>query len=407
MNAPLSVAQRHALAAPPETGIDAALVFLLACAAGLSVAAIYYNQPMLGMLAAQFSASPAEIGRVPTFTQIGYALGIFFLAPLGDRYDRRNIILTKILVLTLALLGTAASQALWQLIGCSVALGLSASLAQDCVPAAATLAPESRRGQVVGTVMSGLLFGILLSRVASGLIAQWLGWRAVFVLAAALVAVLGVVAQRRLPRVPPTTTLPYTTLLASLVTLWRRFPELRRAALAQGALSLAFSAFWSTLALMLHEPPFSYGSAVAGAFGLAGAIGALAAPLAGRIADRRGPVPVTRLGAALVLVSFLGMAWLPTSLTMLIVGVVFFDLGVQTALIAHQSIIYQQDPAARSRLNAILIGAMFIGMALGSSLASLMLAQAGWRGVCLLAAGVSALALLIRFWPARASGAAN
>ncbi|WP_341676583.1 MFS transporter [Niveibacterium sp. SC-1] len=404
MNAPLSTPQRHALADPALPGIDAGLVFLLACAAGLSVAAIYYNQPMLGMLAAQFSASPAEIGRVPTFTQVGYALGIFFLAPLGDRYDRRTIILAKILALTLALLGTAASQALWQLIGCSIALGLSASLAQDCVPAAATLAPEQRRGQVVGTVMSGLLFGILLSRVASGLIAQWLGWRAVFVLAAAFVAVLGVVAQRRLPRVPPTTTLPYATLLGSLVTLWRRFPELRRAALAQGALSLAFSGFWSTLALMLHQSPFNYGSAVAGAFGLAGAVGALAAPLAGRIADRRGPQPVTRLGAVLVLLSFLGMAWLPGSLAMLIAGVLLFDLGVQAALIAHQSIIYRQDPAARSRLNAILIGAMFIGMALGSSLASLMLAQAGWRGVCLLAAGAAALALAIRLLPARDAG---
>ncbi len=310
MNDTLTTARERSAA---HTAIDDALVFLLACTAGLGVATLYYNQPILGVLATDFHATVGEIGYIPTLTQIGYTIGILLLAPLGDRYDRRRVILSKILMLGLGLLVMAATQSLTQLGAASVVIGIAATLAQDCVPAAATLAPEARRGQIVGSVMMGLLLGILLSRVVSGVVAEALGWRTMFVLAAVAVGVLGLVAHRRLPAFAPTTDLPYHTLLGSLLTLWRRHAELRRAAIAQGFLCAAFSAFWSTLAIMLHEPPFSYGSAVAGCFGLAGAAGALAAPIAGRIADRYGPEAVTQLGAALVLVSFAGFAIAPQS----------------------------------------------------------------------------------------------
>jgi len=255
------------------------LVALLACGAGLGVASIYYNQPMLGALAADFSASPTEIGRIPTLTQLGYAAGILFLAPLGDRHDRRRVILFKTFLLGLTLLATACLRTLWQLSVLSMAVGIAATVAQDFVPAAATLAPARSRGRIVGSVMTGLLLGILLSRVVSGAVTQWLGWRAMFIVAALLVVLLGVVAARRLPRFAPTTNQPYAALLGSLWTLWRRYPEMRRAALAQGCLSAAFSAFWSTLAVMLHRPPFGFGASVAGAFGLAGACCANAARL--------------------------------------------------------------------------------------------------------------------------------
>lgn len=379
-----------------RSAIDDALVFLLACTAGLGVATLYYNQPILGVLAADFHATAGEIGYIPTLTQIGYTIGILLLAPLGDRYDRRRVILSKILMLGLGLLVMAATQSLTQLGAASVVIGIAATLAQDCVPAAATLAPEARRGQIVGSVMMGLLLGILLSRVVSGVVAEALGWRTMFVLAAVAVGVLGLVAHRRLPAFAPTTDLPYHTLLGSLLTLWRRHAELRRAAIAQGFLCAAFSAFWSTLAIMLHEPPFSYGSAVAGCFGLAGAAGALAAPIAGRIADRYGPEAVTQLGAALVLVSFAGFAIAPQSLRWLIAGTLLFDLGIQASMVAHQSIIYRLDPAARSRLNALLIGSMFTGMAGGSALGSLALLHAGWRGVAFFAATCSLAALAVR-----------
>ena len=379
-----------------RSAIDDALVFLLACTAGLGVATLYYNQPILGVLATDFHATAGEIGYIPTLTQIGYTIGILLLAPLGDRYDRRRVILSKILMLGLGLLVMAATQSLTQLGAASIVIGIAATLAQDCVPAAATLAPEARRGQIVGSVMMGLLLGILLSRVVSGVVAEALGWRTMFVLAAVAVGVLGLVAHRRLPAFAPTTDLPYHTLLGSLLTLWRRHAELRRAAIAQGFLCAAFSAFWSTLAIMLHEPPFSYGSAVAGCFGLAGAAGALAAPIAGRIADCYGPEAVTQLGTALVLVSFAGFAIAPQSLWWLIAGTLLFDLGIQASMVAHQSIIYRLDPAARSRLNALLIGSMFTGMAGGSALGSLALLHAGWRGVALFAVTCSLGALAVR-----------
>lgn len=384
-----------------DAELDIFLILLLACGAGLTVAALYYNQPILGLLASELGASPTAIGRIPTLTQIGYTIGILLLAPLGDRYDRRRVILVKLAILAAGLFAMALTQSLAQLCAASLAIGAAASVAQDCVPAAATLAPETRRGKIVGHVMMGLLLGILLSRVVSGAVAAAFGWRTMFVLAGALVLILAIVMQRRLPAFAPTTREPYLRLLASLGALVRRHPALRRAAIAQGLLSAAFSAFWSTLAVMLAQPPFSMGSAVAGAFGLAGAIGALAAPMAGHFADRRGPEPVTRAGALLVAGSFIAFAIAPHNLALLVAGTLVFDLGVQISLISHQSIIYGLEPAARSRLNAILVGGMFIGMAAGSWLGSMALAQAGWRGVAGFAAACGVAALAVRLWPAR------
>ena len=489
------------------------LIGLLAAGAGLSVAALYYSQPMLGELGADIGASARQIGLVPTLTQLGYAAGIFFLAPLGDRYDRRRIILVKAAALIVALLAAGASSAIglllvaslavglaatmaqdivpaaaalapeaqrgkivgtvmtgllmgillsrvvsgfvashfgWRsmfvaaavsiaafaavaaralprfkstthlhyvallaagassaislLLVASLAVGLAATMAQDIVPAAATLAPEAQRGKIVGTVMTGLLLGILLSRVVSGFVAAHFGWRAMFVAAAASIAVFAAVAARALPRFRPTTHLHYAALLASSAQLWKRHGTLRRAALAQALLAVGFSAFWSTLAVMLHASAWHLGSAAAGAFGLAGAAGALAAPVAGRLADTRGPELVTRLGTSLAAVSFLVMAaggLLPLNAQLWVIGLgaVGFDLGVQATLISHQTIVYGIDPGARSRLNALLFTGMFIGMSSGAALGSLALARWGWPGVMLLAAGGAISALVVRLWP--------
>lgn len=377
------------------------LVLLLAAGAGLGVASLYYSQPMLGVLGADIGASDQAVGWVPTLTQLGYALGILLLAPLGDRFDRRSIILAKAAALVAALLLAALAPTIGVLLAASLAIGITATLAQDIVPAAAALAPAAHRGKVVGTVMTGLLLGILLSRVVSGFVAEHFSWRSMFVAAAASMAAIGIAAWRGLPRFSPTTQLPYGQLLASLATLWQRHGSLRRAALAQGLLSVGFSAFWSTLAVMLHGAPFHLGSTAAGAFGLAGAAGALAAPLAGRLADRRGPGLVTRLGAGLAALSFAAMAlapWLsPTAqLCLLVAAAIGFDLGVQAALIAHQTLVYSIDPGARSRLNAVLMTGMFIGMAAGAAMGSLLLAQWGWMGVTLLAVSASLAALAVR-----------
>ena len=382
------------------------LVGLLAAGAGLAVAALYYSQPMLGELGADLGASARQIGLVPTLTQLGYAAGIFLLAPMGDRYDRRRIILAKAAALVVALLAAGAASSIPLLWIASLAVGLAATLAQDIVPAAATLAPEAQRGKIVGTVMTGLLMGILLSRVVSGVVASHFGWRAMFVAAAVSLAAFAAVAARALPRFRPTTRLHYAALLASSAQLWQRHGRLRQAALAQGLLAIGFSAFWSTLAVMLHDSSWHLGSAAAGAFGLAGAAGALAAPLAGRLADTRGPELVTRLGTGLVAVSFLVMAagaLLPLQAQLWVIGLgaVGFDLGAQATLIAHQTIVYGIDPAARSRLNALLFTGMFIGMSSGAALGSLVLAQWGWTGVMLMSAASALAALGVRLRPAR------
>lgn len=394
-----------------DAPLPASLVLLLATGAGLGVAALYYSQPMLGVLGADIGASAHEVGWVPTLTQLGYALGIFFLAPLGDRIDRRRMILGKATALVAALLLAAGSPSIGVLLAASLAIGIAATMAQDIVPAAAALAPEAHRGKVVGTVMTGLLLGILLSRVVSGFVAEHFSWRVMFIAAAASIAAIGAAAWRGLPRFKPTTQLAYGALLGSLATLWVRHGALRRAALAQGLLATGFSAIWSTLAVMLHGAPFHLGSTVAGAFGLAGAVGALAAPLAGRLADRRGPELVTRLCAALAALSFLAMTVLPAlwpqaGLWILGIGVVGFDLGVQGSLIAHQTIIYGIEPGARSRLNAVLMVGTFTGMAAGSALGSLLLAQAGWAAVTGFATAAALAALATRMWPAALSARA-
>ncbi|ALK95959.1 MFS transporter [Massilia sp. WF1] len=381
--------------------LSSSLTFLLAGATGLTVAALYYSQPTLGVLAGDLHASPREIGWIPTLTQLGYALGLLLLAPLGDRFDRRNIILLKAVILCAALLLTGFAPGLPVLLVASLLVGLFATVAQDIVPAAATLAPPEERGKAVGTVMTGLLMGILLSRVVSGFVAETFGWRAMFVAAAVSVALLAVVLAKGLPRFAPTTSKPYPELLKSLVHLWVEYPKLRQAALAQSLLALGFSAFWSTLAVMLHDAPFHLGSGAAGAFGLAGAAGALAAPFAGRLADRHGPDWVLRIACAIAVVSFASMLLMPllpvsAQLVLLALATVGFDLGVQASLISHQTIVYGIAPEARSRLNAVLMTCMFIGMATGGLLGAQVLASWGWMGVTLVATLAAGGALLVR-----------
>ncbi len=387
-----------ALAPSVSPSLSPALTLLLATATGLAVASIYYVQPLLGLLASEFGVGSATVGLLPMLTQLGYGAAILLLSPLGDRFDRRRIIVTKAAALVAALLFAAVAPGFAALCAASVVIGLAGTLAQDLVPAAATLALEAQRGKRVGQVMTGLLLGILLSRVASGAVAAVAGWRWVYGAAAVAVAALVPLLWRGLPRFVPATQAGYGSLLASMAGLWRRHAALRRAALAQGLLSVAFSAFWSTLALVLAGPDFGQGSAVAGAFGLAGAAGALAAPLAGGIADRRGPQAVIRIGALLVFVAFCVEALAPASLWVLVAVAVVFDLGVQAALVSHQSVIYALDAASRSRLNAVLVSAMFAGMASGAALGSVLLAHLGWRAVPVLGtvAALGALAFTRR-----------
>jgi len=376
------------------------VIFILALGAGFSVAALYYAQPLLPLMGADLHLSIEGMGLVPTLTQAGYALGILFLLPLGDRHDRRTLILLKSAALALFLLGCSLTGSLHSLLLVSLLMGMAATMAQDIVPAAAILAPEGKQGKTVGTVMTGLLLGILLSRTVSGVVGDAFGWRMMYQLAAASIAMIGVVLWAVLPRFTAHSTLSYPALMRSMEQLWRRYPALRRAALAQGFLSVAFSAFWSTLAVMLLER-FHLGSAVAGGYGIAGAAGALAAPLAGGLADKLGAGKVTQLGALMVTVSFALMFLMLAlgvhgQLILIALAAVGFDLGLQSSLVAHQNLVYSLEPQARGRLNALLFTVIFIGMALGSALGSKIYTLAGWSGVVVLATACGGIAFLIR-----------
>ena len=320
-----------------HTALSRWVIFVLAMGAGFSVAAIYYAQPLLPLMGQDLALSLTGMGLVPTLTQAGYALGILFLLPLGDRYDRRTLILLKSISLAALLLACSFTGQLHSLLLVSLLMGMAATMAQDIVPAAAILAPEGKQGKTVGTVMTGLLLGILLSRTVSGLVGEAFGWREMYQLAAVSIAVITAIMWKVLPRFTVHSTLSYPSLMLSMAQLWQRYSTLRRAALAQGFLSIAFSAFWSTLAVMLSEH-YHMGSAIAGAFGIAGAAGALAAPMAGHLADKVGAAKVTQLGALLVTVSFALMFLLPAlpvqgQWLLIALSAVGFDLGLQSSLL--------------------------------------------------------------------------
>jgi predicted MFS family arabinose efflux permease len=368
-----------------------ATLFLLAAIAGITVANIYLNQPLLDDFRQSFPRETWLIGAVPAVTQLGYALGMLLLAPLGDRFDRRLIILLQLAALGVALVVATLAPTLMVLVLASLAIGVVATIAQQAVPFAAELAPAAERGHAVGTVMSGLLVGILLARTVSGFVAQYFGWRAVFGASVVATLALAVVVVLRLPRSKPTSTLPYGKLLVSMWHLVRESPDLREASLTGGALFAAFSIFWSVLTLLLAGEPFHMGPQAAGLFGVVGAAGALAAPLAGKSADKRGPRSVISLCIGLVAVSFVVFAVSSRSIAGLVIGVIVLDVGIQAAQISNQSRIYALKPAARSRVNTIYMTMYFICGALGSAVASFAWHAFGWVGVCM--AGLLATAL--------------
>ncbi|WP_042295660.1 MFS transporter [Paraburkholderia bannensis] len=373
------------------------LLLLLATIAGISVANIYYNQPLLDDFRKAFPDGAAWIGAVPASTQLGYAAGMLLLAPLGDRFDRRRIILMQIGLLCIALLAATFAPSLPVLIGASLAIGILSTIAQQAVPFSAELAPPEARGHAVGTVMSGLLLGILLARTAAGFVGQYFGWRAVFGASIVALLALAVVIVKKLPKSKPTSTLSYGKLLGSM---WHLVVELRglREASATGAcLFAAFSLFWPVLTLLLAGEPFHLGPQVAGLFGIVGAAGALAAPWAGRSADKRGPRAVITLSIALIALAFVIFAFSGKSLIGLVIGVVVLDVGVQAAQISNQSRIYALRPEARSRVNTVFMVCYFIGGATGSAVGAATWHAFGWIGVCVAGLCFSALAAWIHF----------
>jgi predicted MFS family arabinose efflux permease len=384
------------------TTLSRSLTVVLAVSSGLTVANLYFNQPLLALIAASFRIETARATPVAMATQLGYAAGLCLIGPLGDRFARKPLILWLCAALTLSLAAAACAQSLPQLGAASFALGMSASLAQQLIPLAAQLAPPEHRGRVVGTVMSGLLIGLLAGRVVAGFVGETWGWRAVFVVGAAGVSSMSVVLAFSLPRIPPATRVSYRALLASTLELARRHAPLRAAALNGALLFASFSVFWVALTPLLTGPSFGLGGRAAGLFGLIGIAGALVAPLAGRYNDRYGTPRVLAVAVAIVLVSWLVFAFSSHSLGGLALGTLLLDVGIQAGQISNQARIFALAPEARSRINAVYMTCYFVGGALGSLLAGVAWSELGWRGavaaglVTGLAAGLAHLPVLRR-----------
>jgi len=371
------------------------LVLLLAAACGVSVANLYYAQPLLHSIAGTFHAGPSVTALIVTGSQIGYALGLGLLVPIGDRMPRRRLVPAVLVITALGLVLAAISPNIWVLIAVLVIVGLGSVAAQMLIPLAAELAGEDNRGAVVGKVMSGLLIGILLARTLSGLVADVAGWRTVYVAAAALVVVLAIVLSRRLPKEIRPVTHSYPDLLRSVVALFRGEPVLRQRALYAALAFAAFSVFWTTVAFVLAGPPYHYSETVIGLFGIVGAAGAICANVAGRLADRGYATPLTTTFAALILVSF-GLLYIGRdALWAMILGIVLLDVGTQGMAVTNQSIIYRLVPDARSRVNSAYMVVNFSGGAIGSAVAGSVYATAKWGGVCVVGAGIGALTLLL------------
>ncbi|WP_072573254.1 MFS transporter [Granulibacter bethesdensis] len=389
---------------PPSSDSSAAapafIQWVLSVCVACTVGAIYYNQPMLGAISKQFPDHPVAIGMIPTATQLGYALGLLLLVPLGDMLPRRRLILIQTVAAALTLIFAGLVQSAAGLAAVSVLVGVGASVTQQIVPLAAALAAPSRRGAAVGMVMSGLFCGTLLSRTLSGWITDMFGWHAAFEGGAVLDLLAALALAITLPSLPPVTRTRYGALLLSLGTLWKQEPVLRRSAFIQIGQFAAFSIFWSILALRLEQPPFELGAGAAGLFGVLGIAGILIAPVAGRLADRRGPELMIGVGLILVLASWSVFYAVP-GIAGLAAGVVLLDLGVQATQISNQHRIYALRAEARSRINTIYMCLMFLGGAAGSMLGNLAWHSGGWTLLCLLGATITALAMGVHVTAAR------
>lgn len=374
------------------------LVWLFATASGLSVANVYYAQPLLDALAQTFGISQAAIGGVVTATQLGCALALLLLVPLGDRMDRRRLMAIQLLALVVALIVVGTAQSAAVLLAGMLGVGLlGTAMTQGLIAYAASVSGPHERGSVVGTAQSGVFIGLLLARVFAGGVSDLASWRGVYLSAAALMLMLALPLWRRLPALKTVSNaMSYPRLIASMLTLLRQEKVLQIRGVLALLMFAAFNIFWSALVLPLSAPPYGFSHTVIGAFGLVGAVGALAAARAGQWADRGHGERTSALALAALLVAWWPLSLMDLSLWALIVGIVLLDLGGQALHVTNQSMIFRTRPEAHSRLVGLYMLFYAAGSGLGAISTTATYAYAGWQGVCFLGAAVSLSALL--FW---------
>ncbi|MDR0612131.1 MAG: MFS transporter [Dysgonamonadaceae bacterium] len=357
------------------------LLWLMTIGSGLVIANLYYNQPLLSLIANDLGESETATSRIAMLTQLGYAAGLLFIVPLGDMFRRKRIILTDFGFILLSLLAVALSPSLAMITAASFFLGLSSVIPQIFIPLTAQLSKPGEAPKNIATVVTGLLTGMLLSRVFSGILAEYIGWRAVYLTAMVVLFCFGIILVVRLPEIQPAFRGTYKQLMGSILHYVRILPDLRMAAL-RGALTFgSFSMLWSTLAFQLNSPPFNAGSDVAGAMGLIGVLGAVAANITGRLINRYGQNILLTVGACVLLFSWVIFGVAGSTYAGLITGIILLDMGQQTMNVSNQSLIFKTHPEATNRINTAYMVTFFIGGAAGTFVGGVAWGMYGWKGV--------------------------
>ncbi|WP_238901133.1 MFS transporter [Clostridium sp. YIM B02500] len=371
------------------------LILVMSIACGLTVANLYYIQPLLGDIAKTFHVDQLSIGFAATLTQIGYAIGMIFILPLGDIKEKRNLIVIMLLFSVISLMSMFFSSNIYILTISSFAVGFTSIIPQLIIPLAAQLSNPQQRGQTIGTIMSGLLIGILLSRTVSGILGSYLGWRIVYLIAAIMMFALMLILRKLIPLCNPISDIKYSELLKSMIHLIKTEPTLRESSLNGALMFSAFSAFWTSLIFLLESSHYNMGAEAAGLLGLVGVSGALAAPLVGKVADKRGSRFAIGICIVVVIVSYLLFFLFGFKIWGLVLGVILLDLGVQSCNVSNQARVHSLNEETRNRLNTIYMVSFFLGGAFGSFLGSYSYSHFGWYGVCTFGIITQILALII------------
>ena len=376
-------------------GLPASILWTLAIVAGISVANIYYNQPLLNLMRHDLGVSEFQTNLIAMITQVGYALGLLFIVPLGDLYHRKNIILTNFAVLIFSLLAIAWAPNIYVVWGASLLTGMGSMIPQIFVPIASQFSRPENKGRNVGVVISGLLTGILASRVISGFIGEWLGWRDMYLIAAGMMIICAVAVLKILPDIRPTFKGKYSDLMKSLFVLFREYPALRIYSIRSGLVFGSFLAMWSCLAFKMGNPPFYASSDVIGILGICGIAGALTASFVGSMVKRVGIRNFNFIGFALNLTAWAMLYFGGNSYAGIIAGVIIIDIGMQCVQLSNQASIFELCPSASNRVNTIFMTTYFVGGSMGTFLAGSCWELWGWGGVAGVASLLTFLALLL------------